>query len=308
LIFLLSSKVGANAAGTNKPAGESTSRLRVGIDTTFGDRFHETFEAMRHDLHKETIAKATAALAMKPDSKNAALLLTCRGVAYSALGDSARAIADFSEAIGHDPQVETARANRGLLLDYQRNYKKAIFDLTQAEPESSSRVSLHAALANSYFQTGQRDRARAEYIRITQLPVKDKSEYVFRARAHMMVGQYKAADSDFAAAKRSEPSDWYVLNERAWFAATCPDDALRNGRAAVRDAISACEGTHWKDAGYIDTLAAAYAETGDFAHAIQYGRQAVGVGGGTPRERSEIEHHLRLFVRSQPIRKEGELL
>jgi tetratricopeptide (TPR) repeat protein len=277
---------------------------RVGIDTTFGDRFHEAIQAMQHDRYQEAIAKATAALAMKPDSKNAALLLTCRGIAYYALEDYARAIADFSEALRRDPTVPTARANRGSLLANQGQYEKAIADLTHAGPETSG-IRLHATLAKAYFQIGQKDRARAEYARATQLPVKETSEYVIRARAHVAIGQYKAAGSDFEAAKNRQSNDWHTLNSAAWFEATCPDGGMRNGRMAVSDATRACEGTHWKNADYIDTLAAAYAETGDFAHAIQYGRQAVAIGGD---KQSEIEQNLRLFEKSQPVREKGKLL
>jgi tetratricopeptide (TPR) repeat protein len=304
LVLLLAFEVSANAAETNKPAGESMATHRIGIDTTFGDRFHEAVEAMRHDRYQEVIAKATAALAMKPDSKNAALLFTYRGIAYYALEDYARAIADFSEAIRRDPAVPTARANRGELLAHQGQYKKAISDLTQAGPETST-ISLRATLANAYFQIGRRDRARAEYTRATQLPVKEPSEYVIRARAHVALGQYKAAASDFETAKNRQSNNWHALNAAAWFEATCPDSVLRNGRMAVRDATRACEGTHWKDADYIDTLAAAYAETGDFAHALQYGRQAIAIGGG---KRSELEQDLRLFEKSQPVREAGKLL
>jgi tetratricopeptide (TPR) repeat protein len=308
LALLLAVQVSVSAAEAIKPTGESMVRPRVGIDTSFGDRFHEALEAMGHDRYQEAIAKANAALAMKPDAKNAALLFTCRGLAYYGLRAYDRAIADFSEAIRRDPQVPTARANRGLLLAYQGHYEKAISDLTQAGPETSSRMSLHASLADAYFQTGRRDKARAEYARVTQLPVKDKSEYAMRAKAYVAVGQYKAAALDFAAATKREPSDSYVLNAAAWFAATCLDSAFRDGRSAVRDATRACEGTHWKDAGYIDTLAAAYAETGDFAHAIQYARQAIAMGGGSARERNEIEQHLRLFEKGQPVQNGGKLL
>lgn len=307
LALLLAVQVSVSAAQAIKPTG-SVARPRVGIDTSFGDRFHEMLEAMAHDRYQEAIAKANAALAMKPDAKNAALLFTYRGIAFYWLGVYDRAIADFSEAIGRDPHVPTARANRGFLLAFQGHYERAISDLTRAGPEALSRISVHDSLADAYFQTGQRDKARAEYARMTQLPVKDKSEYVMRAKANVAIGRYKAALSDFAAATNREPSDAYVLNEAAWFSATCPDGAFRDGRSAVRDATRACEGTRWKDAGYIDTLAASYAETGDFAHAIQYARQAIAMGGGPARERNEIEQHLRLFEKGQPVRKEGKLL
>ena len=65
-----------------------------------------------------------------------------------------------------------------------------------------------------------------------------------------------------------------ALEQRAWFQATCPDPAFRNGKQAVKDAKAACSIMQWKDEDMIDTLAAAHAETGDFASATRYAAQA----------------------------------
>ena len=44
--------------------------------------------------------------------------------------------------------------------------------------------------------------------------------------------------------------------------------AFRNGQQAVKDAKAACSIIGWNNEHMIDTLAAAYAETGDFGSAI----------------------------------------
>ena len=66
-----------------------------------------------------------------------------------------------------------------------------------------------------------------------------------------------------------------ILSDRAWFRATCPNASFRNGQQAVKDAKSACSIIIWKDERMIDTLAAAYAETGDFRSVGQYAAQAL---------------------------------
>lgn len=67
----------------------------------------------------------------------------------------------------------------------------------------------------------------------------------------------------------------FAQNSRAWIHATCPTASLRNGKQAVTDAKSACNETSWRETAYIDTLAAAHAEVGDFNSAIQFEQQAI---------------------------------
>jgi Flp pilus assembly protein TadD len=74
------------------------------------------------------------------------------------------------------------------------------------------------------------------------------------------------------------------------------------GRQAVKDAKAACSIMAWKDENMIDTLAAAYAETGDFDSAARYAAQALAIKGIEPADSKRIQRHLALFQQHQPIR------
>jgi tetratricopeptide (TPR) repeat protein len=95
------------------------------------------------------------------------------------------------------------------------------------------------------------------------------------------------------------PRSAYTRNALAWFLATCPDAAYRNGAEAVKYAQSACELSQWKDASDIDTLAAAHAEAGDFDRAIKYATQAVKLISPSDTHAKEIKEHLALFQRKE---------
>ena len=93
-----------------------------------------------------------------------------------------------------------------------------------------------------------------------------------------------------------------AMSDRAWFRATCPNASFRNGQQAVKDAKAACSIMTWKDEHMIDTLAAAYAETGDFNSAIQYTAQALAVKGISADSTKLFQQHLASFQQRKPIR------
>jgi hypothetical protein len=65
-----------------------------------------------------------------------------------------------------------------------------------------------------------------------------------------------------------------ALNNLAWMNATHPNAALRNGREAVELAERACASTARKQPVLLGTLAAAFAEVGEFEQAVATATEA----------------------------------
>jgi hypothetical protein len=61
---------------------------------------------------------------------------------------------------------------------------------------------------------------------------------------------------------------------------------------------------HWQNSGFVDTLAAAYAEASDFEKALKYEKQALNDSSLSPREKQDRETRLALFQRRKPLRAE----
>jgi len=93
------------------------------------------------------------------------------------------------------------------------------------------------------------------------------------------------------------------LNALAWFLATCEDGTIRNASESIRHATRACELTYWQEWKYIDTLAAGWAEAGDFKRAIEYGQQALQLSDVDDAARKKIEDRLALYRKRQPVRE-----
>jgi Flp pilus assembly protein TadD len=73
----------------------------------------------------------------------------------------------------------------------------------------------------------------------------------------------------------SRPDDVALLNETAWLLATNPSASIRNGTEAVKFAQQAVGVSGARQPAILGTLAAAYAETGEFTDAVQIAQQAL---------------------------------
>jgi hypothetical protein len=60
-----------------------------------------------------------------------------------------------------------------------------------------------------------------------------------------------------------------------WIYATHPDASIRNGVKAKEYAVKACELSEWKAYEPLETLAAAFAETGHYTEAAQWQNRAL---------------------------------
>jgi TPR repeat protein len=94
-----------------------------------------------------------------------------------------------------------------------------------------------------------------------------------------------------------------ALKQAAWLQATSPNPSVRNGTNAVECAQKVVAAAKVKDAGILDTLAAAYAEAGQFEKAISTEKQAISLASREGEQR-EYETRLKLYQEKKPYRAE----
>ncbi|MGN6133891.1 MAG: tetratricopeptide repeat protein [Aureliella sp.] len=96
-----------------------------------------------------------------------------------------------------------------------------------------------------------------------------------------------------------------MLNNLAWVLATSPKEDVRDGKRAIKLATKACELTEFKEAHILSTLAAAYAESGDFEKAREWSGKAVALGEKEENEQLEqLKKELENYKENKPWREE----
>jgi tetratricopeptide (TPR) repeat protein len=252
-------------------------------------------------------ANAEAAKAVQIDPSNA----TARGVhalSLSELGDDAEAVKEAERAIELAPMDSEVHLNLAITAA-RTDMERAISEARRAielGPENSSAyqllmkclvdskryseaaafgpewlavspfgVAAHSLLAVATTHTGDLPASARQlgYVMVLQPNAEEALDQLHQ----IVLGLTKAPDGlqqlhDIAT---NAPDSPRMLDELAWFFATYPDSKVRDGAEAVRLAERACELTGRRVPALLATLAAAYAEAGDFSRAVASGEEAL---------------------------------
>jgi len=126
-------------------------------------------------------------------------------------------------------------------------------------------------------------------------------EWVLRKQGKLDDAKTTLRDAMELFRNEADAGDKASQNRLAWYLATYPDSEVRDGRTAVAYAEKAVAATRRTYASYLDTLAAAYAETGDFANAVRIQTEAMALL-GTKNEKKDYASRLNLYESGSPYR------
>ena len=119
----------------------------------------------------------------------------------------------------------------------------------------------------------------------------------------MNLGRRAEALADYDKCLALQPKDMTVLNNLAWLLATAPEANLRDGKRAVLLATQACRMTGYKKDFMLSTLAAAYAESGDFDNAVKWSSKAVELGAENKEYGASLKKELASYQAKKPWRE-----
>jgi tetratricopeptide (TPR) repeat protein len=130
------------------------------------------------------------------------------------------------------------------------------------------------------------------------------SYYLNRGVSHSRQGHYDLALEDYGMALKLAPQSPMALNNLAWLWATCPDPHFRDGARAVEYARRACTLRGREMPTFLSTLAAAYAEVGNFAEAIACLEKALENPRYDREHGVQARQRIQLYEAEQPFREE----
>lgn len=215
-----------------------------------------------------------------------------------------QALQSYQQALAIDPEHARAHLNIGNLFHLERKLDRAKEHFRQAIQRNPSFAEPHYRLGVVVEQQGQFSQAVACYRRAIQIRP-DHAEAHYRIASPLIrLGKPVVAITHLNKALDLRPKWPPPRNNLAWVLATHPDSAIRDGREAVRHAELAAEYAGRREAGYLDTLAAAHAETGNFDEAIRIAEEAVGlaVEGGADQLAEKLKSRLGLYRQRQAYR------
>jgi tetratricopeptide (TPR) repeat protein len=229
----------------------------------------------------------------------------------------AKAIADYSHLLKLEPRYESPRFNRALCYAQLDQPDKAIADYTMViegdldfsrngDGKNSQVASARHYRGRVYFEQKDFAQAAADFTEAIRLDPKIAQAgaggriLLQRGQAYHDLKRYAEAQDDFGAYAQIDPSYSQLWQSWAWQLATCPDAQFRDGRKALEYALKT---------GHPETIAAAYAELGQFDKAVKWQKSAITLQNPNvskvvrEMQQNTIQTRLKLYESGQPFRE-----
>ena len=224
--------------------------------------------------------------------------------ALSQQGERSAAITQYEQALALDPNYADAHFNLATVLARDGQIDAAESEYRKAISDNPNHAEAHYALGSILFEKGRIDEALIHY----QEALRNRPDYPEVENNIALVLLRKGRPRDALAHWRRSlelrPDFTESLNNLAWLLATFPDDTLRNGTEAITLAERAQQISGGKEPSILRTLAAAYAEAGRFAEAIDTAQGGVrlSAANGNSELADIFERDLISYRANRPIR------
>ena len=249
---------------------------------------------------EEAVEHYQKAIECKPDYPEAHYNL---GEVCWRQGKLDEAIEHYQKAVELEPARAEYYINLGNLLAIQERPSEAIRQFQKALAVEPGYTKAHYNLADIFFAQGRWDEAIEHYQQALKQMPDSVHAYYQLGLALQSRGRFAEAVAQLQKVLELDPKHIPAQNNLAWLLATCPDGALRDGKKAVALAQQAVQLSGGNAPEILDTLAAAYAEDGNFPEAVATAQRAVDLSAAQNKKNLAeiIQNQLKLFEINAPF-------
>jgi protein O-mannosyl-transferase len=210
----------------------------------------------------------------------------------------------FKHALAVTKNNDVAENNLGIVFLGRGKLDEAISLLQAAVALRSENSPAHENLAKALLQKGNVSDALIHYRKLLELQP-DNIE-VHNIVGTVLVQQHHIRDGveEWEKVLAIQPENGNAMSNLAWVFATSPDESVRDGVKAVELAREAVRISDRRIPLLFRTLAAAYAETGEFSKAIQTAQEGIQLANnqGNPGLATELQGNISLYQEQRPLR------
>jgi tetratricopeptide (TPR) repeat protein len=254
--------------------------------------------------------KADCDKAIELDAENLDAYLN-RARICLALKDNDQAKKDLDYLQQKRPEIPDIALLRMDLAIQEKRVGDAIAELERLVQLNPENRLLLMQLATMYQMDDRPRKALRIAERLINAEPTDWQSLRLRGDILLALGRHADAINDYEETIKNIPEDEddlsEVLNNLSWVLSTSPEDSVRNGDRALETGLKACELTAYKKSHILSTLAAAYAELGQFDKAVEWSSKAVELGAKEEAEQlDQLKEELKSYQDKKPWREKKE--
>jgi tetratricopeptide (TPR) repeat protein len=201
------------------------------------------------------------------------------------MGRLDEAAADCDAALARDPQLVEAFLTRGNVAMARSKWDDAVREFDAAEKIAATDPAIYSNRGLAWHRLGQFDKALHDYERAHNLNPDEAIAHNNHGYTLVELGRYDEAAEHYAKAIELMPRHPNAYKNLTWLKATCPNANLRDGNQAVALVNKAVELAGRCPPDWLEILAAAHAEAGDFAEAVRWQTQAIAAAADNERSK-----------------------
>ena len=210
----------------------------------------------------------------------------------------------FKHALAVTTNNDVAENNLGIVYLRKGNLDEAISLLQAAVDLRPDNSPAHENLAKALLQKGHVTDALIHYRKLLELQPDNIEVHNIVGTVLIQQGRIREGVEEWQKVLEIQPDNGNALSNVAWVLATSPDDSLRDGAKAVQLAEQAMRISGRRIPVLFRTLAAAYAEGGQFSEAIQTAQQGIELANtqGNSELATELSGNIALYQERRPLR------